>query len=80
MQLVGSEPRFECGMRIAMVRGGCGGVGRWWREPAKEVSGEGGWWWWRLVAEEADGGGGRQWWALKKVRIPMQSEGGLTIL
>jgi hypothetical protein len=30
--------------------------------------------------EEANGGGGRQWWALKKVRISMQSEGGLTNL
>jgi hypothetical protein len=53
---------------------------RWWWgrlvvEPVvKEVDGGGGRWWWRLVAEEADGGGGWQWWALKKVRIPMQSE------
>jgi hypothetical protein len=42
VQVVASEPRFECGACIATMRGDGGGVGRWWRES---------------VVDEVDGGG-----------------------
>jgi hypothetical protein len=42
VRVVASEPRFECGARIATTRGDGGGVGRWWRES---------------VVDEVDGGG-----------------------